>query len=265
MNMKREIAVSEGMINDHFSDIASKYRDNRTTDLEPILHIKNQLIEKSEINMADVGCGDGRYSQELLKSLGDKCYIHCIDYNENMLIWFKDYLTEPNRMNFCFRQGNANKLPLENDSMDCIVTFNAIHHFDIQRFLAESFGCLNDDGHLYIYTRLRSQNSRNIWGQYFPLFADIENRLFESDELKHHIQKAEMKIDHTKVFGYHRKSSLNNLVKKARNKHYSTFALYSDDVFEESLEKFKQNITNNFDDLDNIQWQDENILLAIRK
>ncbi len=78
MNMKRDRVVSKSA-NIHFSDIASKYRDNRTTDLEPILHIKNQLIEKSEINMADVGCGDGRYSQELLKSLGDKCYIHCID------------------------------------------------------------------------------------------------------------------------------------------------------------------------------------------
>ena len=46
---------------------------------------------------------------------------------------------------------------------------------------------------------------------------------------------------------------------------YSTFTLYSDDTFEESLETFKQNIRNNFDDLEKIQWQDENILLQIRK
>jgi len=46
---------------------------------------------------------------------------------------------------------------------------------------------------------------------------------------------------------------------------YSTFTLYSGDTFEESLETFKQNIRNNFDDLEKIQWQDENILLQIRK
>ncbi len=46
---------------------------------------------------------------------------------------------------------------------------------------------------------------------------------------------------------------------------YSTFTLYSSDTFEESLETFKQNIRNNFDDLEKIQWQDENILLQIRK
>ena len=265
MTMSREITVGENNTNNHFSEIASKYRHLRTTDLGPILHIQNQLHEKSGIIMADVGCGDGRYSLELLKSFGEKCYLHCIDSNENMLVHLKEYLKENNTMNFCVRPGDANKLPLENDSMDCIVTFNAIHHFDIQRFLAEVFGCLKDDGKAFIYTRLRNQNSRNIWGQHFPLFADIENRLFEFYELKHHIQKAGMRIDHTKVFGNYRTSSLNNLVEKAQNHHYSTFALYGDDTFEESLEAFKQNIRDNFDDLEKIQWQDENILLRVGK
>jgi ubiquinone/menaquinone biosynthesis C-methylase UbiE len=182
-----------------------------------------------------------------------------------MLKHLKNYLTEQNTMNFCVRQGDANKLPLENDSMDCIVTFNAIHHFDIQRFLGEVFGCLKDQSHLFIYTRLRNQNSRNIWGQHFPLFSDMENRLYELDELKNHIQEADMKIHSAKVFGHHRTSSLINLVDKARNHHYSTFTLYGDDTFEESLETFQQNIRNNFDDLEEIKWQDENILIEIRK
>jgi len=265
MIMKREITVSENESYRHFSEIASKYRILRTTDSEPILFIKNKLNGKSKINMADVGCGDGRYSLELLRCFDDKSYLHCIDSNEDMLIHLNDYLKENNTMNFCIRPGNASKLPLENDSMDCIVTFNAIHHFDIQRFLGEALGCLKEDGHLFIYTRLRNQNSRNIWGQHFPLFTEIENRLFEFDELKHYIQKADMKIEHTKVFGYHRTSNLSNLVEKARNSHYSTFTLYSVNTFEESLETFKQNIRNNFDDLEEIQWHDENILLEIRK
>ena len=261
----REIVISANNGIKHFSEIASKYRHLRTTDSGPILHIKNQLSEKSEIVMADVGCGDGRYSLELLKSFGDRFYLLCIDSNENMLMHLKEYLKENNTMNFCVRPGDANKLPLENESMDCIVTFNAIHHFEIQRFLAEGFGCLKDDGEMFIYTRLQNQNSRNIWGQYFPSFADIENRLFEFHELKHHIQRAGMKINHTKVFGHHRTSSLSNLVEKAQNHHYSTFTLYDDDMFEESLETFKHNIRDNFEDLGKIQWQDENILLQIGK
>ena len=265
MNMNREIAVSVEGAHRHFSKIASKYRSLRTTDSEPILHIKKRLNGKSGIRIADVGCGDGRYSLELLKCLGDKCYIHCIDSNENMLKHLKDYLTEQNTMNFCVRPGDANKLPLENDSMDCIMTFNAIHHFDIQKFLAESIGCLKDEGHLFIYTRLKNQNSRNIWGQYFPLFTEMENRLFEFDELKNRIQQADMEIFHKKIFGYKRTSSLTRLIEKARSNHYSTFSLYSEESFETSIETFEKNIRNNFDDLEKIQWQDENILIEIRK
>ena len=252
-------------MHDHFSAIASKYRNVRTLDAKPILHIKNILKEKPKISMADIGCGDGRYSQELLKCLGDKCYLHCIDSNEKMLTYLENYLIEQNATNFCVRPGNADKLPLENNSMDCIVIFNAIHHFDIQRFLAEALGCLKNDGHLFIYTRLRNQNSRNIWGQYFPLFTEMENRLYELDELEKHIQNADMSIHSTKVFGYSRTSSLDRLVHQAQNNHYSTFTLYDKETFDESLEAFQQNIKKNFGDLGQIKWYDENILLEIRK
>jgi ubiquinone/menaquinone biosynthesis C-methylase UbiE len=261
----KEIIITEQKANSHFSKIASKYKDLRTTDSDHIQHIINQLSKKSGITMADIGCGDGRYSIELLRSLEKDCYLHCIDYNENMIKYLKSYLIDNNILNFCARPGDANKMPIESDSMDCIVSFNAIHHFDLQRFLTEVYECLKDDGQAFIYTRLRNQNSRNIWGKYFPLFSEIEDRLYEFDELKYGVEKADMKIKHTKVFGHNRTSNLNRLVEKAQNNHYSTFALYDNDEFEKSLEIFQQNIRDNFDDLENIQWQDENILLEISK
>jgi len=249
----------------HFSSVASKYKNIRTLDTEPIIHIKNQINEKSKISMADIGCGDGRYSIEFLKLFEDKCYMHCIDYNENMLKSLQRFFTEQNITNFCTRQGDAKRLPLDNNSMDCIVTFNAIHHFDITKFLSESLRALRNDGHLFIYTRLKSQNSKNIWGEHFPLFSETETRLYEMDELQQHISEADMKIHSSKVFEYSRVSSLNRLVTQAENNHYSTFALYSKEVFSESLKTFKQNIQSNFDDLEQIKWTDENILIEIRK
>ncbi len=249
----------------HFSSIASKYRSVRTLDTEPVSHITNQIKGKSKINIADIGCGDGRYSLEFLKIFEDKCYMHCVDFNEDMLKSLEDYLTEQNTTNFCTRQGDANRLPLDNDSMDCIVTFNAIHHFDFPKFLSESLRSLKDDGRLFIYTRLRNQNFRSIWGENFPLFADIEDRLYELDELESHIQNADMNIHSSRVFGYSRTSSLDRLVHQAKNNHYSTFALYDKETFDESLELFQQNIKKNFDNLEQIKWHDENILIEIRK
>ena len=75
-----EIVITEKKTNSHFSEIAPKYKGLRTTDLDPIKHIINHLRKKSGIVMTDVGCGDGRYSLELLKSLDDDSYLHCIDY-----------------------------------------------------------------------------------------------------------------------------------------------------------------------------------------
>ena len=263
--IQNESIIYKQDVHNHFSAVASKYRNIRTLDIKPILYIKDKLKEKSKINMADIGCGDGRYSLEYLKCFDDSFYIHCIDYNENMLESLESYLREQNLTNFCVRQGNAKRLPLENDSMDCIVTFNAIHHFDVPKFLSESLRTLKEDGHLFIYTRLRNQNFRNIWGEHFPLFAEMEDRLFELDELEQYIKNADMSIHSTRVFGYSRNSSIDRLVHQAQNSHYSTFALYDKDTFDESLEIFQHNIKKNYDDLEQIKWHDENILLEIIK
>ena len=93
----------------------------------------------------------------------------------------------------------------------------------------------------------------------------MEQRLYEIDELEHHIQNADMSIHSTKVFGYPRISSLDRLVHQAQNNHYSTFALYDKVTFDESLKIFKQNIKDNFNDLEKIKWTDENILIEIKK
>ena len=262
---QNEIIINPQEVHNHFSTVASQYKNIRTLDIEPIQHIKNQINDKSKISMADVGCGDGRYSIEFLKQFEDKCYMHCIDYNENMLKSLQNHLTEQNITNFCTRLGDANRLPLDNDSMNCIVTFNAIHHFDVPKFLSESLRALRTDGHLFIYTRLRSQNSKNIWGEHFPSFAETETRLYEIEELQKHISEADMKIHSTKVFEHSRISNLDRLVHQAENNHYSTFALYEKEIFDKSLETFQQNIKDNFDDLEKIKWTDENILIEIRK
>ena len=94
MTVKNDTVVVGKNANSHFSKIASKYKDLRTTDFDYIQHIKNRLSKKSGIRMVDVGCGDGRYSLELLKCLEDDSHLHCIDYNENMIKYLKSYLID---------------------------------------------------------------------------------------------------------------------------------------------------------------------------
>ena len=253
-------------IHRHFSEVAQQYKKLRTTDLELIFYIQEQLQDLQRIYAADVGCGCGRYVTRLFQYLGDKLYLDCIDTNKEMLEQLQKSLQKYKIDNFQIRQTFAKNLPIQDEFLDCIFTFNAIHHFSIFEFLNEVSRVLKDGGYFFIYTRLRSQNRTNIWGQYFPLFHQKEIRLYELDELKYIVEQIpKLEIQDIKLFNYERVSSLDRLVEQARNHHYSTFYLYSDDEFEESLNKFQQNLKRHFKDLDAISWFDENVLFVVRK
>ena len=66
-------------IHEHFSKIAHKYKDLRTTDIEPVIFIAQQLHNLPTIKAASIGCGCGRYALKLFQTLGDKLYLYCID------------------------------------------------------------------------------------------------------------------------------------------------------------------------------------------
>jgi ubiquinone/menaquinone biosynthesis C-methylase UbiE len=250
----------------HFSTISDIYRGLRTTDLEPILHIKKELHELPMINAVDIGCGCGRYELKLLQYVGNRLNLLCLDKNKEMLAQTKVYLSRHNIENFNTIISIAENLPILSKSVDCIFTFNAIHHFNLSGFLKETSRVLKYEGILFIYTRSRSQNSHSVWGKYFPLFAEKEKRLSEIDKLKKLIEDFHcLEIKNIQLFKYPRISNLDQLIKQACNHHYSTFSLYHDSDFKKSLKKFKKNLKKNFKDLNNINWIDENVLLVIRK
>lgn len=256
------------MINvyEHFSEIAEKYRGLRTTDLEPIFYIRDKLKELPRIEAADIGCGAGRYDLKLFEFLGEKLFLYCIDSNKKMLQQLYKSLVQRQIDTFKIRQNFAKDLPFQDQSLDCVFTFNAIHHFSIFEFFNESSRVVKEGGYLFIYTRSRSQNSRNIWGQYFPLFNQKETRLYEIGELESIVEEIpELEIQNIEFFKYQRVCCLEDLVHQAQNHHYSTFYLYVNGEFEKCLEKFEQNLIQNFEDFDNISWTDENVLYVIRK
>ena len=68
-------------------------------------------------------------------------------------------------------------------------------------FWKKSSEVIIEGGKIFIYTRLRSQNSRNIWGQHFPSFSEIETRLYELDEIENWIQSnGNLKLETIKQF-----------------------------------------------------------------
>ncbi len=253
-------------INHHFSRIAHKYKDLRTTDLLLLSVIKKKLENLTEIEAADVGCGVGRYDVKLFQYLGERLSLTCIDPNESMLNELVKNLRDHNIRNFKPIKAQASALPLSNNSLDTIFTFNAIHHFNLLGFLKDASRVLRNNGYFFIYTRLRSQNKRNIWGKYFPKFREKETRLYKLNELKGKLKEIPALIlESVEYFRYRRMAKLEWLIKQAMDHHYSTFFLYDEKEFEEALKKFPENIARDFKNPDQIIWHDENIMLVIRE
>ena len=251
----------------HFQRIAPIYESLRTTDIEPVMYTVRHLKSLAFVNALDIGCGMGRYTILLCEHLRKKLSsIYVIDYNKKMLEQFNLHFAQESVPVSSIIRASAMHLPIRYGFFNSIFTFNAIHHFALDEFLLEAARVLQDGGYLFVYTRLRSQNSRNIWGRFFPSFTSKETRLFEADELKEAVGKIpSMRLQKTQTFEFARKSNLARLCEQATSHHYSTFDLYSRAEFKFALKQFKNNLLAYFNDPHDIQWVDENILLILRK
>ena len=254
----------ESLMSEHFSQVASIYSQIRTIDYELINYIAKKLAFKHTIVAADIGCGDGRYSIKLIEKLRNRLSLTCVDANYEMLQQISKISS--NFQNLQTKHALAEKLPFDDNSLDCIFSFNAIHHFKINEFAKECNRVLKNNGLLFIYTRLKEQNESNIWCKFFPDFSKKENRLFDNQSLTECISnQTSLNLKRSEFFEHKRSSNLQTLVKRAEMKHYSTFSLYSILEFEKSLGKFKQNIYQNFNNPENIQWVDENTMFVFQK
>ena len=258
-----------GIIQDshhHFSRVARKYSDLRTTDQSVISFIEARLSHNGKLHALDIGSGTGRYDIKLFECFGSKLYLTCLDMNGHMLKQLSKTLNHNNTKNLSIIQGSANCLPLSDNSKDVILTFNAVHHFILKSFLQEAARILRNNGYLFIYTRLQSHNKRTIWGKYFPKFHEKEVRLYELNDFLEALNRIpSLEIESVEYFKHKRISSFGRLLIQAINHHYSTFSLYDEIEFNIAFDGFIDKILNNFNNLDKIEHYDENTMIIMRK
>ncbi len=248
----------------HFSQVAREYRRIRTTDAEPIDYIVSKLNGAKKLVGADIGCGDGRYSFMLCQALGKRFSLYCCDRSPDMLRELEKHMQSNGNQRFTVVNSSSEKIPIDKDTLGAIFTFNAIHHFSIIEFFQECSRLLVGNGQLFVYTRLREQNSRNIWGKYFPGFHKRETRLYQQGEIEKELSKvSSLELNSVTKFHYQRSESLDQLVRLVKQRHYSTFSLYNDTELADALSQFENNIRSEFSDTTNVYWEDENIMYHI--
>src|SRR2546426_8195765 len=150
---------------DHFREIASRYRAVRSLDVRAVRRIAKALARlvpaqgERGLRLLDVGTGTGRYLvalSEALRELGVPIARAVgTDQSSAMLKRFTGLAVT----------ARAEALPY-GAAFDAVLTFNALHHLELDRFLAEAARVLRPEGLLILYTRTPEQNRETIWGKH---------------------------------------------------------------------------------------------------
>lgn len=147
-----------------------------------------------------------------------------------------------------------------------MVTFNAIHHFDIPKFFDEAARVLKSDGFLGVYTRSRAQNEKTIWGLYFPGFVKRENRLLSIEEFERTIsRRRDLRLEEVKTYNFKCVISIDRLMQLVSRHHYSTFKFYTPEELKKATAIFEKGLKTRFYDLENIRHDSSYTLLLVRK
>lgn len=256
--------MSATMMQAHFRRLAPNYNALRTTDSDPVEYIRDALLDHRSIRCADVGCGSGRYDLLLLRAL-PQLNLVCCDINRAMLDEAECYLARRGETRYSLRLADAAAFAATDGEFDCIVSFNAIHHFDPVPFLEHAAESLAPGGPVFVYTRLQPQNENTIWGRHFPSFCDRESRLYRYEDIERWTrQTAGIELRHIKEFNYRRRVSLRQLVGLARSRHYSTFEFYSNEELAMAIDRFSDCVRRQYADEDEIEWIDANVMIEFR-
>lgn len=230
----------------HFKRVARVYGHVRNTDPDIVEAIIPRLPRnKHRLSVADIGCGTGRYSKVIANRPDANLRLFCCDYSLAMLQQCRKRMSPASpseHTHFCLV--SANDLPFAHGCFDAITTFNAVHHFDLNLFIAATARVLRPGGLLCIYTRTPEQNARTVWGEHFPRFTERETRLYLYEHLEQAIDRVlELQLESIQEFKHERVESLKSLLNRVRNLHYSTFALYPAYEFKSALKTFARRLS----------------------
>jgi SAM-dependent methyltransferase len=253
----------------HFRTIAPRYRELRELDVLAVRRVAVELVSlcgsSRRISVLDVGAGTGRYAEAVLHNLSERISLHYhgVAYDavpEMLLNGTGHRALETGSLDHAV--GLAEFLPFAPQSFDAVLSFNAVHHFDLGSFLAEATRVLRPDGRLIVYTRTPEQNQRTIWGQFFPHFTERETRLFDESALRAALEAmSEFELVELREKPWRMHTSLSRLLDHARSGGYSTFRFYSPDEFKEALGVFEAKVRARFDDPSSIAATNDHLLV----
>lgn len=202
----------------------------------------------------DVGAGTGRYTRLLQQALPDRSSLIAADLSHAMLCALGAEAEAGGTVLRCA----AEQLPVADRSVDFVTTFNAVHHFDLDRFAHEVARVLRPRGDLFVYTRTPEQNAPSIWVAHSPVSPLTRTACTtrrRSDGPFGHLGTVE-----TTMFSFARRATPARLAERVWGGAYSTFRCYEPGELLQALDRFLQQLDGH-----DVQWHDQNLLVHVRR
>lgn len=270
--MQPSVPASQRRIRDHFAAIAPRYRALREFDRRAVgrvvQHLRRWLDARPAAAVLDVGAGTGRYTEAVVEQLREHCsallHAAALDASRHMMA---SRTTRGRKTHVLHRVvGAAEDLPFGSGTFDAVLTFNALHHFELDDFLRASARVLRSRGVLIAYTRTPEQNRRTVWGRLFPDFAERETRLLPLSRLRAAVNACGEFLEPAfETIPWWIRTSMSRLEEQARAYCYSTLQHYTPAELESAIDTFLGRLSETYDDPSDIVVRNDHLLLTARR
>lgn len=221
------------------SDAAERYDSARTLPAETtsiwLKALSDAIPEVSVKRILDLGCGTGRFTEALSTTFD--CDTIGVDPSAAML----KVATAKGAGKVEWKHGSAEDIPLPDHSVDLVFMSQVFHHFSRPSLaLQEIARVLTPGGHLALRNGTREHNAELEWLKFFPTAAALEDeRMPSADRIKTIVTNQGFhEISHQTIWQVFA-SSHAEYFEKISKRGLSSLIAISDDEFESGLEKFK--------------------------
>lgn len=158
-----------------YEQICRIYDDVREGDVLLLKHFLEELPSLGALNVLDIGCGTGNYTDLFQKITQDRCYsIHGIDPSDGML-------SKARQKNgfITYQAGTAEQIPSQANFYDFVYMTDVIHHIpDLHKMFAEIFRILRSVGKTCIVTQSHAQIEHRPIARFFPGTVRVDQRRY---------------------------------------------------------------------------------------
>jgi hypothetical protein len=98
------------------------------------------------------------------------------------------------------------------------------------------------------------------------MFTEKEWRLYEEEDLIQAVGSTPaLALRDIAYFRFRRAAGVDYLLEQVRNNHYSTFCFYEREELEGAAQTFRANLEASFDDLNAMEWTEENVMFTAER